>query len=321
MVNIKKQLVSQEVVNKRSYGKGNKIKSITPHQTGNTNPGADAQAHANIQSNLNPRQASWHYSVDDEVIIQSFEDDIMCWAAGDGKGPGNTESIHIEMCVNSDGDYEKTLNNGAAIVKLLMDKHGLDISSVKQHHDWSGKNCPVQLRAGYKGISWQDFLNKVEGVQEQENFGSGNTSTNTKPSTTSPKNTNSIVDYLNSKGVDSSYTNRAKLAKEYGIKDYKGTAPQNIKLLELIKKGKPASTKAKKEYVTLPASAKTWRTYKLNVAPVTKNSDWSLTPAAFGGLTYEILDKPQANVVTIKTSRGKRNIYVGADTSAKIYKK
>lgn len=321
MVNIKKQLVSQEVINKRSYGKGNKIKSITPHQTGNTNPGANAQAHANIQSNLNPRQASWHYSVDDEVIIQSFEDDIMCWAAGDGRGPGNTESIHIEMCVNSDGDYEKTLNNGAALVKLLMDKHGLDISSVNQHHDWSGKNCPAQLRAGYKGISWQDFLNKVEGVQEQENFGSGNTSTNTKPSTTSPKNTNSIVDYLNSKGVDSSYVNRAKLAKEYGIKDYKGTAPQNIKLLELIKKGKPASTKAKKEYVTLPASAKTWRTYKLNVAPVTKNSDWSLTPAAFGGLTYEIIDKPQANVVTIKTSRGKRNIYVGSDTSAKIFKK
>ncbi|MEW9501765.1 N-acetylmuramoyl-L-alanine amidase family protein [Jeotgalibacillus marinus] len=76
-----------------------------------------------------------------------------------------------------------------------------------------------------------------------------------------------------------------------------------------------------KEYVQLPGSAATWRTYKLDVQPIKKNSDWSLTPSAFGGLEYEILGKPYPDVVTINTSRGKRNIYVAASTGAKIIKK
>lgn len=46
---------------------------------------------------------------------------------------------------------------------------------------------------------------------------------------------NSIVDYLKSIGVDSSYSNRKKLAKENGIKNYSGTAEQNLKLLEKLR--------------------------------------------------------------------------------------
>lgn len=52
---------------------------------------------------------------------------------------------------------------------------------------------------------------------------------------------NSIVDYLKSIGVDSSYTNRKKLAKENGIKNYSGTAEQNLKLLEILR-GKNSNT-------------------------------------------------------------------------------
>lgn len=146
-----------------------------------------------------------------------------------------------------------------------------------------------------------------------------------KPSTPS-KDPESLVDYLKSKGKDSSFSAREKLANEYGIKNYKGTADQNTSLLSTIKKGKPESINkpkpkpsgSKKRTVTLPASAKTWGTYKLNVKPVKKNIDWYLTPSVYGGLTYEILDEPYPNVVTIKTSKGNRNIYVGNDTSAII---
>ncbi|MEK3887238.1 peptidoglycan DD-metalloendopeptidase family protein [Bacillus sp. FSL K6-3431] len=126
----------------------------------------------------------------------------------------------------------------------------------------------------------------------------------------------SIVDYLNAKGISSTFTNRAKLAAQHGIKNYSGTASQNITLLAKVKGG--ATSVQPKGMVHLPASAKTWRTYKLSVQPVTKNSDWSLTPSAFGGLTYEIIGKPYADVVTINTSRGKRNIYVGKGTGAII---
>lgn len=49
---------------------------------------------------------------------------------------------------------------------------------------------------------------------------------------------NSIVDALNSINVDSSYSNRNKIAKANGISNYKGTPSQNMQLLNLLKQGK-----------------------------------------------------------------------------------
>lgn len=46
----------------------------------------------------------------------------------------------------------------------------------------------------------------------------------------------SIVDYLKSTGKNSSYAARAALAKQKGIKNYKGTAAQNTQLLKLVRK-------------------------------------------------------------------------------------
>lgn len=61
----------------------------------------------------------------------------------------------------------------------------------------------------------------------------------TKPTPKKKPNmtTNSIVTYLNSIGVDSSYGNRAKLAVKYGIKGYRGTGQQNLLLLDRMRKG------------------------------------------------------------------------------------
>lgn len=47
----------------------------------------------------------------------------------------------------------------------------------------------------------------------------------------------SIVDALNQTGVDSSFNNRSKLAQNNGITNYKGTAEQNTKMLEMLKNG------------------------------------------------------------------------------------
>lgn len=47
----------------------------------------------------------------------------------------------------------------------------------------------------------------------------------------------SIVDYLKSQGKDSSYSNRKKLAEQYGIGNYSGTAAQNTSLLKLLQNG------------------------------------------------------------------------------------
>lgn len=51
----------------------------------------------------------------------------------------------------------------------------------------------------------------------------------------------SIVDYLKSTGQDSSYANRKKLAGQYGISNYTGTADQNTKLLQMMQNASSAS--------------------------------------------------------------------------------
>ncbi|MCM1327271.1 MAG: glycoside hydrolase family 25 protein [Bacteroidales bacterium] len=46
-----------------------------------------------------------------------------------------------------------------------------------------------------------------------------------------------LIESLNKIGVDSSYNNRKKIATGNGIEDYKGTAEQNLKLLDMLQKG------------------------------------------------------------------------------------
>lgn len=137
-------------------------KYITIHETGNSNKGATALSHARLQQNKNPRQASWHYTVDDEdIIYQSVPDDENAYAAGDGTGPGNVLSIQIEICTNSDGNFLKAVENAAWLVRQLMTKHNLAVKDVVQHNNWSGKNCPENLRNGSKGINWNGFISSL----------------------------------------------------------------------------------------------------------------------------------------------------------------
>jgi hypothetical protein len=56
-----------------------------------------------------------------------------------------------------------------------------------------------------------------------------------------PKAQSGIVAYLNENKQPSSFSARKKLAEQYGIKNYKGTATQNQQLLEMVKKGEPVT--------------------------------------------------------------------------------
>lgn len=141
-------------------------RSITIHETANENVRANALAHAKLQYYGNARLASWHLQIDDEEAYLSIPYDEVAYAAGDGKGPGNMYSIHIEMCVNRDGNYYKTVENTVEVVRYLLKKYP-SITDVVQHHHWNGKNCPRYLRSGAKGVLWTRFLEMVkEGTTE-----------------------------------------------------------------------------------------------------------------------------------------------------------
>ena len=162
---IKKQLV--DATESNSYGNVNSKKGITIHQTGNPNPGADAQNHANQQTSGEPatsREASWHWQVDDTEAIQSFAHEVACWHAGDG----NMSTIAIEGCVNSDGDYLNAIKNLAKLTRYIMDTENISLDNVVQHNYWTGKNCPQQIRESKNGVSWNDFLDMVMNLQDLE---------------------------------------------------------------------------------------------------------------------------------------------------------
>lgn len=134
-------------------------KYITIHETANTSKGANAKAHANLLYNGNQsRVASWHFTVDDKEIYQHLPTNEVGYHAGDGSGPGNRQSIGIEICVNSDGNFEKAKANAAWLVRYLMQKHNIPIGNVVQHNKWSGKNCPANLRKS----GWSAFINLVK---------------------------------------------------------------------------------------------------------------------------------------------------------------
>ena len=154
---IQTYLIDQEADNRP--GGNNPCKYITIHETGNAAKGADAAAHgAYLDSAAGEDDlVSWHYTVDDHAIVQHLPDYETAYHAGDGKaGPGNTTSIGIEICVNAGGNFEAAKANAAALVRLLMEEHGIPLDNVVQHNRWNGKDCPKTIRA--TAGAWEAFL-------------------------------------------------------------------------------------------------------------------------------------------------------------------
>lgn len=149
---IRMQLVKSRA---KTYGEGNRRISITIHETANTSRGANAAAHANLQTKGNVRQASWHWTVDDVEAVQSFPHTVKCWHAGTRKS--SDESIAIEICVNADGDYVQAVRNAAELVRRIRAQEPT-ATVVVQHASHSGKNCPTFLRDGSRGVTWSQFL-------------------------------------------------------------------------------------------------------------------------------------------------------------------
>ena len=104
----------------------------------------------------------------------------------------------------------------------------------------------------------------------------------------------SIVDYLKSEGRDSSFSARRKLAGEYGISAYRGTAAQNTKLLGLLRQSAASAAPAAKTEAdtvkTAPSAADT--------APKPQYS----ASAQASMLQQSLADKEQAAANTAYTS-------------------
>src|SRR5690625_248494 len=184
MVKIHKDILDQEASN--VPGRSMTPKYITVHNTANTDKGANAKMHARYQHNgSGGRQASWHYTVDDTEIYQTLEDNQQGWHAGDGRGKGNTQSIGIEICENSDGNFNKAVENAQWLIKKLMDKHDIPLDNVVPHKHWSGKNCPRKLLN-----TWNQFKAQIDVAEKPKNSKPKKSS---KPKKAKPKKAKGII--------------------------------------------------------------------------------------------------------------------------------
>ena len=130
---------------------------IVVHDTGNTNVGADALAHFRYFNGGN-RNASCHYFVDDKRIVETVETSNVSWHCGDGQGRfgiTNSNSIGIEICVNSDGNYDKALENARLLIRFLMDFYNIPVARVVRHFDASHKICPRSMSENNWQMWWK----------------------------------------------------------------------------------------------------------------------------------------------------------------------
>ncbi len=153
----------------RSWYTIRKLKGVVVHWTANTGKGADADANRRY-FNTTDRYASAHYIVDDHSIVQCLPDHEVGYHVGgrfyrpvgeaireDNLTP-NYFLIGIEMCVNEDGDWNKTYQHSVELTQHLLTKYNFTIKELYRHYDITGKLCPQMM---IEEADWQSFRNDV----------------------------------------------------------------------------------------------------------------------------------------------------------------
>lgn len=233
-------------------------KKITLHNTDNQMPAINEINYMNNNNN----QTSYHVAVDEKEAIQGVPFNRNAWNSGDGlNGYGNRNTVAIEICRNYDrsrkttnlneplkSQYSKAEQNAIKYVAQLCIDLGIvaNNNNIKTHNNWNGKWCPSKILNENR---LQSVKNAIIAEYNRLKGNNVKPSTPSKPSTSKPvtpskPSSGSIVDYLNSQGKDSSFSARKKLANQYGIKNYTGTAKQNTDLLNAMRSGKKEQPKA-----------------------------------------------------------------------------
>ena len=151
-------------------GSTSRIKYIVIHYVGAL---GGAKANCEYYGGGN-RGASAHYYVDfDGSVWQSVEDKNIAWHCGASSYVHpecrNANSLGIEMCVRkrdtshlnaSDKDWyfeDATVKAAAQLVKMLMEKYGVEADYVIRHHDVTGKICPNPFVYNTGSHTWTEF--------------------------------------------------------------------------------------------------------------------------------------------------------------------
>ena len=146
-----------------------KPKYIVIHDTGNKGAGANAMSHFNY-FNSGDRQSSADVFCDDGGAIKVNDyNTFYTWHCGDGKGKNgitNSNSVGIEICINSDGDYDMAVREAMKVTRRLMKELKIPAEKVVRHYDASGKLCPKSMSDN----NWEGWLKFKEAVTDDEKY-------------------------------------------------------------------------------------------------------------------------------------------------------
>ena len=155
-----------------------KPRYVVCHNTAN-----DASAVNEISYMIsNDNQVSYHIAVDDVNAIQGIPFERNAWHAGDGaNGQGNRYGIAVEICYSKSGGakYTAAEENAVYVMARLLYQYDLGIDALKQHADFSAKNCPHRIRDEGRWNSVKSrvatVLNAIKNGQCSANLSSGTT--------------------------------------------------------------------------------------------------------------------------------------------------
>lgn len=160
MLAIQKYQIKYNISKRYDY-----IKYIVIHDTGNKDSGANALMHYQYFDSQD-HSASADFFVDDNNILQINDyHSNYAWHCGDGHGAygiTNSNSVGIEMCVNSDGDFQKTIENTLDLTAYLMQELNIPIERVIRHWDASRKICPQSFYDNGNWTGWINFRNRLQ---------------------------------------------------------------------------------------------------------------------------------------------------------------
>ncbi|WP_225221087.1 DUF3597 family protein [Bacillus norwichensis] len=238
------------------------IRFIVAHESGNPNNAGPNSLEAEINfMTRNWRNAfTSHWVGGGGRIVQIAPVGRMQYGAGP---KANLYSYaHVELARTVDQEtFKKDYAAYIWLLRYLADQIGipkrLDEGTATtrgiKSHDWIRRTLGGTTHTDPYGYLAQFGITKEQFKKDVESEGGINKET--KPVQGKAIDTytgTSIVDYLNSIGEDSSFANRTTLSKQYGIRDYKGTAKQNLELLKKIMAGQSSigATKPKNDQQT-----------------------------------------------------------------------
>jgi uncharacterized protein YraI len=166
--------VSMPISNNNPNRAVKSLKAFVFHYTANYSRGANARANRNYFANHPEAEASANYCIDDHEVVECIKPGMVAWHAGgsyytayakknfalNGATRPNDFTVGFEMCVNSDGDWNTTVENTIEFAARLAIELGVPGIDLIRHYDVTTKSCPAMYVNDT--AAWENFKARIK---------------------------------------------------------------------------------------------------------------------------------------------------------------